>query len=392
MIRVGVIGTGYIGPIHIEALKRVSGVEVRGVTDPNRELAERTARRYGIEKLYGDYREMLADPGIDAVHTCAPNKLHYAMNTEAIERGKHILSEKPLAMTVAEARDLTERAERKGVVTGIDFCYRYYPAVQEMAARVRRGEAGDIRMTTGTYFQDWLALPTDYSWRLDRAESGESNIAADLGSHWFDLVQFATGLEVTEVMADFATLVPARRKPKRQVLAFEEAKADDAEEVRVELEEYAAVLYRLSNGSPGSFTTSQACIGRKSDTELQVYGSRLSYAWNHRRSTDLWIGHRDRPNEVLIENPSLMDPSVAGFATLPAGHPLGYHDAVANLFKDFYEAVAAGGQAAGGQAGGRGNGARPPRPTFRTGWHEMRILQAVLASRRSRRWVKVEAE
>ncbi len=380
MIRVGVIGTGYIGPVHIEALKRVDGVEVAGVTDANRALAEKTAAKYGIPKVYGDYREMLADKGIDAVHVCSPNKLHFEMNLAAIEKGKHILSEKPLAMTVAEARELTEKAEKKGVFTGVDFCYRYYPAVQEMAVRVRRGDAGDVRIATGTWFQDWLANPTDWSWRLDPAESGESNIAADLGSHWFDLVQFVTGLEVREVMADFATIVPVRRKPKRQVLAFEAAKETDTEEVQVKLEEYSAILFRLANGAPGSFTTSQTCVGRKSDTEFQIYGSRLSYAWNHKRSNEMWIGRRDQANELWIENAKLMDPAVAGYATLPAGHPLGYYDAVLNLFQDFYAAV----------RNGREDGRRPPRPAFRTGWHEMRILQAVVKSNRERKWAKVE--
>jgi predicted dehydrogenase len=380
MIRVGVIGTGYIGPIHIEALKRIGGVKVRGVTDANRSLAEQTAEKYNVEKVYSDYREMLDDPSIDVVHTCSPNKLHFTMNKEAIEKGKHVLSEKPLAMTVAEAQELTELAESRGVVNGVDFCYRYYPVVQEMAVRVRRGEAGDIRMTTGTWFQDWLGLETDYSWRLDSSESGESNIAADLGSHWFDLVQFVTGLEVSEVMADFSTLIPVRKKPKRQVLAFEDVKEADAEEVKIEVEDYAAIMYRLTNGAPGTFTTCQACIGRKSDTEFQIYGSRLSYAWNHRRSTDLWIGRRDGANEVLIENANLMDPAVAGYATLPAGHPLGYYDAVTHLIRDFYDAVHTG----------KENPDKPPRPTFRTGWHEMRILAAVIESRRSRGWVKVE--
>jgi predicted dehydrogenase len=249
-----------------------------------------------------------------------------------------------------------------------------------MALRIRRGDAGEVRLATGTWFQDWLSLATDWSWRLDRAESGESNIAADLGSHWFDLVQFATGLRVTEVMADFATLIPKRRKPARQVLAFEKVADVPSTEVRVELEEYAAILFRLSNGAPGSFTTSQAATGRKSDTELQVYGSERSFAWNHKRSNELWIGYRDRPNETLIESPVLQDPATAVYASLPAGHPLGYHDAILGLLKDFYDAVKAGGR----------EGERPlPRPTFDTGAEEMRILEAVVASRRARTWVKV---
>ncbi len=246
-----------------------------------------------------------------------------------------MLSEKPLAMSFKEAEELVDLAEKKGAVTGIDFCYRYYPMVREMAARVRKEEAGNIRMATGSYFQDWLSMETDWSWRLLRSESGESNITADLGSHWFDLLQFITGFKVKEVFGDLATIIPVRKKPKRQVLAFENAGKAESEDVEVELEDYSSVLFRLGNGAPGSFTASQVCSGRKSDTEIQVYGSKCSYAWNHKESDKLWIGHREKPNEILMENPVLQDPSTIKYATLPAGHPLGYRDAVLNLFKDY---------------------------------------------------------
>lgn len=380
MINVAVIGTGYIGPVHIEALRRISGITVKGVTDANLELARKTAEKYNIEKVYKDYTEILADPSIHVIHTCSPNSLHFPMNKKAIEKGKHILSEKPLAMTLDQAKELTELAEKKGIVTGINFCYRYYPVVLEMALRVRRGDAGAVRMTTGTWFQDWLSWDTDYTWRLTKAESGDSNISADLGSHWFDLVQFATGLCVTEVMADFATLIPMRKKPTRQVLAFEKVMDIPYEEVKIELEDYSAILFRLDNGAPGSFTTCQAAIGRKSDTELQIYGSTLSYAWNHKKSNELWIGHRDAPNETLIESPVLQSPETAPYASLPTGHPLGYHDAMLNLIRDFYDVV---------NAGGREPTRALPRPTFRTGYEEMRILKAVVESERVRSWVKV---
>jgi len=380
MINAVVIGTGYIGPLTIQALRRLGDVKVKGVCDANMELARRIAAKYDIEKVYASWEEVAEDASINVIHTCSPNRLHYAMNKAAIEAGKHILSEKPLAMTLEEAEDLTELAEKRGIVSGINFCYRYYPLVLEMALRVLRGQAGQVRMVTGTWFQDWLSRPEDWSWRLEREESGPSNTAADLGSHWFDLVQFITGMEVTEVMADFSTLIPVRRKPVRQVVAFETAKDTQFQEVRVELEDYAAVLFRLSSGAPGSFTTCQAATGRKSDTEIQVYGSNYSLAWDHRRSNRLWIGHRDRPNETLIESPLLQDPDSGSYASLPAGHPLGYHDALMNLFKDFYEDV---------KAGGKGSQRVLARPTFRAGLEEMKILEAVVKSAKIRKWVKV---
>ena len=379
MITVGLIGAGYIGPIHLGALVRLGGVKVKTVIDANGALAAQAAAAHNIEHSGTDYREVVRDPEIDVIHNCTPNKHHFGITKEALEAGKHVLSEKPLAMSIAEAEELVELAARKKAVSGIDFCYRYYPVVQEMAVRVRRGDAGSVRMVSGSYYQDWLSNITDWSWRLLRSESGDSNITADLGSHWFDLVQFTTGLKVKEVIGDLASLLPVRRRPKRQVLAFEKVEDVETEEVRVELEDYSAILFRLDNGAPGSFSTSQACHGRKSDTEFQVYGSECSYAWNHKDATQLWIGYRDKPNEILIENATLQDPSTARYANLPAGHPLGYHDAVYNLFLDYYEAVASGGKS--GSA---------LRPTFETGLEEMRILAAVLESHKKRTWVQVK--
>jgi len=379
MVNIGLIGTGYIGPIHLNALSRLGGVKVKRVADVNVELARKAAVDYNIESSGTDWREVVRDPGIDVIHNCTPNKYHFEINKEALNQGKQVFTEKPLCMNLKEADELVNLAEQKKAVTGIGFCYRYYPAVQEMAVRVRRGDAGAVRMVSGTYFQDWLSREADWSWRLLASESGESNITADLGSHWFDLVQFVTGLEVKQVIGDLATLIPVRKRPKRQVLAFEKVDRVETEEVTVELEDYSAVLFRLSNGSPGSFATSQVCAGRKSDTEFQVYGSTCSYAWNHKEATVLWIGHREKPNEVLIENPTLQDPATARYATLPAGHPQGYHDAMMNMFRDYYDELA-----------GKTVARAAPRATFATGRVEMKILAAVLASHREKRWVEVK--
>jgi len=377
MIKVGVIGAGYIGPIHIDALSRMGGIKVRSVADVNLNLAKKAAKDYNIENTYNDYKEIIKDPEIDVIHNCTPNKFHYNITKEALEANKNVLSEKPLAMTLDEAEELVELADKGGIITGIDFCYRYYPVVQEMALRIKRGDLGKVRMVTGSYLQDWLSNPTDYSWRLENSESGESNITADLGSHWFDLVQFLTGLKVSEVIGDFSTLIPVRKKPKRQVLAFEKIEDTKTEDVKIELEDYSSILFRLSENTPGSFTTSQVCAGRKSDTEIQVYGSKCSYAWNHKRSNELWIGYRDKPNEILIESPVLQGKSTAKYATLPTGHPLGYHDAVLNLFKDFYSAIL------------KGESKSSSRPTFKTGYDEMKILDAVIKSNKERRWVSL---
>jgi predicted dehydrogenase len=378
MINIGLIGTGYIGPIHLDALSRIEGISIKAVCDVNEALAERTAKKFNVPKWCGNHMEIINDDDIDVIHNCATNRFHYEITKAALERGKHVLSEKPLAMNLKEAGELVELAEKNGLVTGVDFCYRYYPVVQEMAVMIKKGALGKVRIVAGTYFQDWLSNPTDYSWRLEKSESGDSNITADLGSHWFDLVQFTTGLKITEVFADFSTVIPVRKKPKRQVLAFEKVEKEDTEDFKVEVEDYSAILFRLSNGAPGSFIASQTCAGRKSDTEFQIYGDKCSLAWNHKRSNELWIGYREKPNEILIENPILQDPSTSKFATLPAGHPMGYLDAILNLFEDFYGVIKT-----------KKETTPVSRPVFQTGYNEMVILEAALKSARSRQWAEV---
>lgn len=379
MIRVGVIGAGYIGMVHLDQLARL-GVKIVKVVDNNPELAKRAAAKYGIEHWSTKADDIVNDPSIDVVHNCTPNKFHFDINKRSMENGKQVLSEKPLAMTAEEAEELWNVSVKHNTVTGVDFCYRYYPVVQEAAARIARGELGDVRMVFGTWFQDWLSMETDYSWRLERAENGMSNVTADLGSHWFDLVQFLTGRKVTDVMGDLATLIPIRKKPKKQVLAFEHLEAADSVDVECSLEEYSAVHFRLDGTVPGSFTTCQLCNGRKSEPLFEIYGKECSYAWNHKDPTRLWIGHRFKPNEELIENASIMHPEAARFAVLPAGHPLGYYDAVMHLFKDFYDAIEAG----------EGADQASRRPTFFTGYEEMKILAAIIESNDKRRWESVK--
>jgi len=376
MIRVGLIGAGYIGMVHLEQLIRLGGLKVVWVVDSNLDMAKRAAAKYGIENYSTDYKDIVNNAKIDVIHNCTPNKYHFNINREALINGKQILSEKPLAMTVAEAEELWNLSVQKNTVTGVDFCYRYYPVVQEAAARIQKGELGDVRMVFGSWFQDWLSLETDYSWRLEKSENGPSNVTADLGSHWFDLVQFVTGLKVTDVMGDFATILPVRKKPKKQVLAFQHVEEAESEDLACELEEYSAVHFRLNKTVPGSFTTSQICNGRKSDTTFDIYGKESSLSWNHKDANRLWIGHRFGPNEELIENSQIMHPSAARFAVLPAGHPLGYFDAVLHLFKDYYDAIEAG----------EGASQTTSRPTFYTGYDEMKILEAIIVSNKQRKW------
>jgi predicted dehydrogenase len=379
-IKVGLIGTGYIGMVHLEMLRRMVEVEVLAVADTNRDLARRAADRLEIPKVYANADELIADRAIDVVHDCAPNNVHFDINTKAILAGKEVLSEKPLSLNSKESAELVSLAARHKTLTAINFCYRYYPVVQEAAARVRRGELGEVRAFLGHFLQDWLFFDTDYSWRLDPKVAGGANVIADLGSHWCDLVQFITGRKIAEVMAELHTCLPRRRKPKSGPLSFSSQKADDYEEVEIKLDDYASMFLRLDNGARGNFTTCQAAAGRKVDIELQIFGSKESYAWSHVHPNALWIGHRDRGNEVFYESAALQAEETRKYAALPTGHPMGYHDAVFNLFRDYYEAL-------GAKRAGKPLEVR--FPDFRTGHEEMCVIDAAVESAKTGRWVKV---
>ena len=379
-IRVGLIGTGYIGMVHLEMLRRLVEVEVLAVADTNRELARRAADKLGVPKIYASADELIADREIDVVHNCAPNNVHFDINAKGVRAGKEVLSEKPLSLNSKESAELVALAGKHNTLTAINFCYRYYPVVQEAAARVRRGDLGEVRAFLGHFLQDWLFFDTDYSWRLDPKIAGGANVIADLGSHWCDLVQFITGRSITEVMAELHTCLPRRRKPKSGPLSFSSRKVDEYEEVEIKLDDYASMFLRLDNGARGNFTTCQAAAGRKVDIELQIFGSKESYAWNHVHPNALWIGHRDRGNELFYESAALQTADTQKYAALPTGHPMGYHDAVYNLFRDYYEAVSA-------KRAGKPYEVR--FPDFRTGHEEMCVIDAAVESNRTGRWVKV---
>jgi predicted dehydrogenase len=380
MFQVAVIGTGYIGAVHLETLLRVPGVRLKALVDSKLELGRQLADKYGIPTVFQDYRALLDDPDIQVVHNCTPNHLHFEINQALLEAGKHVMSEKPLALDSGQARALRDLAADKGRLTGINFCYRYYPAVQEAAARVRSGAVGKVYSVFGAYFQDWLLYETDYNWRLDKQVSGASNTIADIGSHWFDLAQFVAGLKIVEVMADLRTILPVRKK-STSVLSFARQSAADVQDVPVEVDDYGAVLLRFENGAAGAFMASQLCAGRKCTIDLQVYGSQAAFAWNHENPSRLWIGRREQANELFIENPLQQQPSTARFARLPSGHPMGYFDTMYNLFADFYQAIRL---KEAGQAPGY------TWPDFQDGFEEMAIVEAVLKSHAEGRWVRVE--
>ena len=378
--RAVVIGVGYIGMVHIQELRRLPNVELAGVVDKNQELARSIAAQYGIAH-YSDSQSVLEDPKVDVIHNCTPNREHFPLNKAALLAGKEVFTEKPLALTTEESQELVMLARERKTRCGINFCYRYYPVVQEAHARVAKGELGTVYNVLGHYLQDWLLYDTDYSWRLDLQLAGSSNILADLGSHWCDLAQFITGLSIEEVFSDFRTTLSLRKKPKGgEALTFSKTQATEFEELPISLDDYGSLLLRFENGARGTFTTSELAAGRKCDIEIEVYGSQSSLAWRHERSAELWLGHRDKANELFFESPLLQSEETRRFARLPSGHPMGYHDAIYNLFADYYEYL---------QSKACGKFSELNFPDFEAGHREMLILEAAMASKEQGAWATV---
>ncbi len=382
-IKTAVIGTGFIGPAHIEALQRVGGIEVVAIASREVERAKALAERYGISKVYDGWKEVIADQAVQVVHNCTPNNLHFEINKAAILAGKHIVSEKPLTMTSKESAELVKLAIKHGVVNAINFNYRFYPLIQHARAMVNKGQLGEIYLLHGHYLQDWLYYDTDYNWRLETAISGASRAVADIGSHWCDLVQFITGLKIESVFANLVTIHQTRKKPKRVLETFkgkEESAAQDYEKMPIKTEDAGIVMLQFENGARGVFTVSQVSAGRKNREWFEIDGSKKAIAWDQEEPNQLWVGYRERPNEIIIKDPSLLDETARKYAHYPGGHPEGYPDGPKNLFMNVYNFIRAGKDPRKDQ---------PDFPTFADGYWEDKIIEAVLKSNKAKKWVAV---
>ena len=373
-LRAGVVGTGFIGVVHVDALRRL-GIDVVGVVGSSRERAE--AKR--IAPVYESYEALLDDGSVDVVHLTTPNHLHYPQAKQALEAGKHVVSEKPLALTSEQSGELLALAERSGLVHCTNFNIRFYPQVQQAHELAQSGAFGTIWNVHGGYLQDWLQLDTDWNWRLEPDKNGDLRAVGDIGSHWLDLAQFVTGLEVESVFADLATAIPVRRRPVGEVETFTAAGDVQREDAPMETEDIAHLLIRFRSGARGSVVVSQVSAGRKNSLRLEVDGSGEALYWDSEAHEQLWLGHRDRPNEILLRNPALLEPRARETTSLPAGHAEGFADTFKELYRAVYRAVAAGGPPD-----------EPDYPTFRAGHVENVLAEAVAQSSREERWVEVE--
>ena len=373
------VGTGFIGPVHVEALRRL-GHDVVGVLGSTPDRAKATTAAIGISRIYSSYDDLLADRDVQVVHITSPNRHHFEQCKQAIAAGKHVVCEKPLAMTTAETRELVTLAAASHVLTAVCYNIRFYPLCLEARQRVQRGDIGDVHHITGSYVQDWLLYDTDFNWRVLAEDGGALRAVADIGTHWLDLVQAITGLKVTSVCADLRTIHPVRQRPKGPVETFQSKlqKQKATEAVSISTEDYGSVLLEFDNGARGCFTVSQVTAGRKNCVRFEIAGAKSALAWDSERPNDLWIGHRDRANETLIRDPALLDPAVRRFANYPGGHNEGFPDTFKQLFRAVYEYIAAGDFKA-----------SRPFPTFADGHREMALCEAILQSHRRRGWIEL---
>lgn len=381
-VKVGVIGTGFIGPAHIEAMRRLGHVEVLALADINEEVARQKADALSIGAAYGDYRKLLADPEIEAVHICTPNNLHHPMAKEALLAGKHVVCEKPLAMHSDQAKELIQIAREKGLVNAVHFNIRFYPMIHHMRDMVRNGDLGTVFAVNGSYQQDWLFLDTDYNWRLEPEISGDSRAVADIGSHWFDAVEFITGIGVNKVFADFATFHPIRKKPLKPIETYSGKllTPEDYQDVEIHTEDYATVLLRFDNGAHGSLTVNQVAAGRKNRLYFEIYGSKAAVGYNTEAPNELWIGYRHKSNEVLMRDPSLLYAGAREIVSFPGGHNEGFPDTSKQFFGKLYRYIA---------EEGFQKGVAPEFPTFEAGLRELTLCESVVRSARQEKWTSV---
>jgi predicted dehydrogenase len=384
-LRAGIIGTGFISPVHIEALKRL-GVQVTAVCGSTRN-ARATADQWGIPEVYGDYdyRAMYRSPNVDVVHITSPNKAHVEQSLAALAAGKHVICEKPLGMTTKETATVVSAVKKKGTpVFAVNYMCRFFPAVLQARAMVERGDLGEIIHVQGHFFQDWLLKDTDYNWRLLASEGGKLRAVGDIGTHWIDAVSFILGAKAESVFAHIETFHKTRRRPRGEVQTF--ARIDPATMVpfKVDTEDFGSVLLRFGKAKHGyakavhaNASISQVAAGWKCSLDIGIYGTRGSLRWDLQQPNEMILGRRDEPNQILQRATPGFDVDVAGFTDYPGGHAEGFSDAHKMQYRAVYQHIA--------------SGRKTPLlfATAEDGHHEVKLCEAILKSSSARKWVTV---
>ena len=381
-----VIGGGFIGPVHVEALRRI-GVQVVGLLGSSVDRATQTAERLAIPQVYRDLDELLDDNRVGVVHVASPNGHHFEQARRAIESGRHVVCEKPLATSARETAALRDLAEaRPAQAAAVNYNIRYYPICHEIRERIASGALGRVLSVTGSYVQDWLLYPADFNWRVERDGGTNLRAVADIGTHWMDLAQFLIGAPIQVVFADLATFHPRRQKPLGPSETFtsssETAARPNARDVEVTTDDHAAVLLKFAGGVRGAFHVSQVTAGRKNRLTIEIAATGGAIFWDSESPNHLWLGSRSAPNQVLDREPALLGSSAAAISHYPGGHAEGFPDTFKQLFLDVYRWITSG----------RDAGRPASFPSFADGHHEVALCEAIAASAVAERWTTVAAD
>jgi predicted dehydrogenase len=370
-IGMGLIGPGFVATHHVDAVRRLGDVEVVAIAGSTQQSADKKAREYKVDRAYGDYRDLIADPEIQVIHNTTPNHLHLPVTMAALAAGKHVIADKPLALNPAEGKALRDAAVAAKVAHVVTFNYRGNPLVQQARGMIARGETGPVSFVHGHYLQDWMSDPNVYSWRSDPAKGGTSSALGDIGSHWCDLAEHVSGLKIVSVLADITTVIPVRYSAGASAEAFSTKTSGERVPVKVQSEDLASVLLRFENGSKGCFTVGQVLPGHKNDLILEVNGLASSVKWKQEQQNELWLGYNKQPNAVMAKDPSLVSPEVQRYVHLPGGHQESWADAFCNLMRDAYAWIGEGGAPE----------AKPGMlPTFEDGYRSTCLVDAMLKS------------
>ncbi|HSP66557.1 MAG TPA: Gfo/Idh/MocA family oxidoreductase [Bryobacteraceae bacterium] len=362
-LKAAIVGGGFMGRVHAEAVRRLGSVEPIPVG--GRDEAA--------------FHAALANPGIKAVHICTPNGAHFRMAKAALEAGKHVLCEKPLATSAHDAATLVELARARNLRNCTCHNLRYYPMVQHMRRMREDGDLGEILVVQGTYSQDWLLYDTDWNWRIDSQEGGPSRALADIGSHWCDMAEHVTGQRITSLCADLQTFHKTRKKPKGAAETFSRTTSETTGNYRtvsVDSEDFGAVMFRMGERARGAFTASQVSAGRKNRLSIEIYGTKSGVAWDQERPDELWIGNRNTANQVIVKDPALLKAGARSYADLPGGHSEGYDDTFKQVFRRFYASI-------------ENPETDPEYPEFADGLRQLMILEAELGSHQRHGWMEV---
>jgi predicted dehydrogenase len=362
-LRVGIAGTGFIGAVHARSAL-LAGGRLAGVAASSPASAHEAATRLRADRAFESAAALVESDAVDVVHVCTPNHLHVPLARAALKAGKHVICEKPLSLDDAGAAELVELATGLDLEGAVPFVYRYYPMVREARERLTGGASGPLRLLHGTYLQDWLSQPGDDNWRVDRGLGGASRAFADIGSHWCDLAEFASGHRISRLSARTATVVEQRARSEGRS-AFE--RGDGGGPARsVDTEDVALVHFETDGGAIGSVVVSQVSPGRKNRLWIEFDAAGEALAFDQENPELLWRGHRDGA-ALTYRDRDVLTPPAARLSKLPAGHPQGYADCFDAFVADVYAAI---------------RGEIPPEgmPRFADGRRAVRVTEAVLAS------------